>query len=72
MRRNLKGTMMTLQTLKIGKERLVVLREQDYKKLLAQSGTEHEIDAGDAAESRRRMKEPGGATLAQLKKKLAW
>jgi len=51
--------MMTLQTLKIGKERLVVLREQDYKKLLAQSGTEHEIDAGDAAESRRRMKEPG-------------
>ena len=62
---------MTLQTLKIGKERLVVLREQDYKKLLARIGAEHELDAGDAAESRSRMKERGGMTLAQLKKKLA-
>ena len=62
---------MTLQMLKIGKERLVVLREQDYKKLLAQIAAEHEFDAGDAAESRRRLKEPGGTTLAQLKKKLA-
>jgi hypothetical protein len=62
---------MTLQTLQIGKERLVVLREKDYKKLLAQIGAEHEMDAGDAAESRRRMKEPGGLTLTQLKKKLA-
>ena len=62
---------MTLQTLKIGKERLVVLREQDYKKLLAQIGAEHEMDAGDVAESRRRIKEPGGTTLSQLKKKLA-
>ncbi len=59
---------MTLQTLRIGKERLVVLREQDYKKLLARIGAEHEMDVGDAAESRRRMKEPGGKTLAQLKK----
>ncbi len=48
-----------------------MLREQDYKKLLAQIGAEHEMDAGDAAESRRRMKEPGGTTLSQLKKKLA-
>jgi hypothetical protein len=61
---------MTTQTLKIGKERLVVLRERDYRKLLAQIGQEHEADAGDAAESRRRTKEPGGKTLAQLKKKL--
>ncbi|HVT89047.1 MAG TPA: hypothetical protein VHD56_09365 [Tepidisphaeraceae bacterium] len=61
---------MTLQTLKIGKERLVVLRERDYKKLLAQIGAEHELDANDAAESRRRMKEPGGVTLSQMKKKL--
>jgi hypothetical protein len=62
---------MTPQTLKIGRERLVVLRERDYKKLLAQIRTEHRLDAGDAAESRRRMKEPGGTTLEQLKKKLA-
>lgn len=62
---------MTVQTLKIGKERLVVLREQDYKKLLAKISAHHESDAGDAAESRRRMKESGGTTLAQLKKKLA-
>ena len=61
---------MTLQMLKIGKERLVVLRERDYRKLLSQIGAEHELDAGDVAESRRRMKEPGGMTLAQLKKKL--
>ncbi|MEI8196101.1 MAG: hypothetical protein WCI73_09350 [Phycisphaerae bacterium] len=61
---------MALQTLKIGKERLVVLRERDYKKLLARIGAAHEQDAGDAAESRRRMKEPGGTTLGQLKKKL--
>lgn len=61
---------MTMQTLKIGKERLVVLRERDYRKLLAQIGVEHEMDAGDAAESRRRMKEPGGKTLAELRKAL--
>ncbi len=61
---------MTLQTLKIGKERVVVLRERDYRKLLAQIGAEHELDAGDETESRRRMKEKGGTTLAQLKKKL--
>jgi hypothetical protein len=53
---------------RIGKERLVVLRERDYKKLLAQVGEEHKVDAGDAAESRRRMKEPGGKSLALLKK----
>ena len=61
---------MTLQTLKVGKERLVVLREKDYQKLLAKIGAEHELDAGDAAESRRRMKEPGGISLGQLKRKL--
>ena len=69
-RPNAKGAMMTPQMLKVGKERLVVLRERDYKKLLAQIGTEHKLDAGDAAESRRRMKEPGGTKLTQLKKKL--
>jgi len=58
------------QTLKIGKERLVVLRERDYKRLLAQIGAEHGHDAGDVAESRRRMKEPGGTALGQWKKKL--
>jgi hypothetical protein len=62
--------MVTPQTLRIGKERMVLLRERDYKKLLAQIGLEHELDAGDAAESRRRMKEPGGTSLAKLKKKL--
>ncbi len=49
----------------------MVLREQDYRKLLARIGAEHEMDAADAAESRCRMKKPGGKTLAQLKKKLA-
>jgi hypothetical protein len=62
--------MMAPQMLKIGKERLVVLRERDYKQLLARIGAEHELDVSDAAESRRRMKEPGGTTLAQLKRKL--
>ena len=61
---------MTVQTLKIGKERLVVLRERDYKKLLARLDAEIEQERGDLAESRRRLQETGGITLAALRKKL--
>jgi hypothetical protein len=46
-------------------------REFDRMGGQAQRQTEQDRqDAGDAAESRRRRKEPGGITLAELRKKL--
>ena len=61
---------MTVQTLKIGKERMVVMRERDYKKLLRTAGQQATQDAGDVAESWRRMREPGGISLADLRKRI--
>ena len=64
---------MTVQTLKIGKQEFVVLPKRDYERIAAQAGRQADQDrqdAGDVAESRRRMKEPGGITLAQMRAKL--
>ena len=63
---------MTVQTLTIGKERLVVLRERDYRRLLRQADLGQRHDARDAAEARRRLADPKRKTisLAQLKKEL--
>ncbi len=64
---------MTVQTLKIGKREFVLVPKRDFERLAAQARkqTEHERrDAGDVAESRRRMKEPGGSTLAQVRARL--
>jgi len=64
---------MTVQTLKIGKREFVFLPKRDFERLadLARRQTEQDQqDAGDVAESRRRRKEPGGSTLAEMRKKL--
>jgi hypothetical protein len=64
---------MTVQTLKIGKREFVLLSKRDFERLAAQARRQSEQDrqdAGDAAESRRRRKQPGGATLTELRAKL--
>jgi hypothetical protein len=64
---------MSVQTLKIGKREFVLVPKRDFERLAARARkqTEQEIqDAGDAAQSRRRMKEHGGSTLAQVRARL--
>lgn len=64
---------MTVQTLKIGKRQFVLLSKRDFDRLEAQARRLREQesqDAGDLAESRRRAREPGGVTLAQLRARL--
>ena len=65
---------MTVSTLKIGKREFVVIPKQDFDRLSAQADRQAQQDrqdAGDVAESRRRMKEPGGSSLAQIRARLA-
>jgi hypothetical protein len=67
-----------VQTVKIGKREFVFLPKRDFERLAAlarRTGSAavtaaDRQDAGDVAESRRRMKEPGGSTLAEMRKKL--
>ena len=64
---------MTLQTLKIGKREFVLISKRDFERMADQARRQKEQDrqdAGDIAESRRRMKSPGGMSLAELRKKL--
>jgi hypothetical protein len=61
---------MTIQTIKAGKERLIVLRERDYKALLRKAQQQEAQDAGDVAESRRRLKERGGRTLQEVRQRM--
>ena len=64
---------MTVQTLKIGRREFVLVPKRDFERIAAQARRQNEQDrqdAGDVAESRRRMKEPGGITLAKMRKKL--
>ena len=61
---------MTVQTLKIGKREFVLVPKRDFERIAAQARKQAQQgarDAGDVAESRRRMKEPGGSTLAQVR-----
>jgi hypothetical protein len=68
---------MTVQTLKLGRERFVVLREKDYRDLKAKAkarpvGTGRSLsaqDRGDIAESKRRKNEPA-RPYAELRKEL--
>ena len=48
---------------------MVVMRERDYLKLQRRVDDIDRQDAGDVAESRRRMKETGGASLADVRKR---
>ena len=64
---------MTVQTLKIGRREFVLVPKRDFERIAAQARRQNEQDrqdAGDVAESRRRMKEPDGITLAKMCKKL--
>jgi hypothetical protein len=65
---------MTVQTLKIGKREFVVLPKRDFDRIAAKARKQVEQerqDAGDVAESRRRMKAGGRTiTLPELRKKL--
>jgi hypothetical protein len=64
---------MTVQTLKIGRREFVLVSKRDFERIAAQArrqDAQDRQDAGDVAESHRRMKEPGGITLNELRKKL--
>jgi len=61
---------MTVQTLTLGRKRFVILPEKDFRRLQAKAEERSAQDRGDVAESRRRMKEPGGRTLAEARKRL--
>ena len=64
---------MTVQTLKIGRREYVVVPKRDFERMAARAAkqaAQEQQDAGDIAESRRRMREPGGITLSELRKKL--
>ena len=64
---------MTVQTLKIGKREFVVVAKPDFERIVAKARKQdaQEVqDSGDVAESRRRLKESGGVTLAKLRAKL--
>ena len=64
---------MNVQTLKIGRRKFVLLPKRDFERIVAQARRQDEQDrqdAGDVAESRRRMREPGGITLDEVRKKL--
>jgi hypothetical protein len=61
---------MTVQTVKIGRREFVLLPKRDFERLAAlarRQGEQDRQDAGDAAESRRRRREPGGKTLAEVR-----
>jgi hypothetical protein len=66
---------MTVQTLKLGRERFVVLREKDYRDLKAKARPVRAgrrlsaQDRGDIAEARRRSQEPA-RPYAELRKEL--
>jgi hypothetical protein len=64
---------MNVQTLKIGRRKFVLVPKRDFERIVAQARRQEKQDrqdAGDVAESRRRMREPGGLTLAEVRKKL--
>lgn len=61
---------MTVQTVKLGGKRFVIVAEKDFRRLREKAEEIAVQDRGDVAESRRRMREPGGKTLAQLRRGL--
>ena len=71
---------MTVQTVRLGGKKFVILHEKDYRELKARpKPTKLKTargrglsarDRGDIAESRRRMKEAGGGTLAEVRQRL--
>ena len=60
---------MTVQTVKLAGKNFVIVPEKDFRRLQKQASGAAAIDR-DLAEHRRRMKEPGGKSLAQVRKEL--
>jgi len=71
---------MTVQTLKLGRERFVLLKEKDYRQLKAKADAkparkvrkptfQERQDAGDVAEAKRRAHEPA-LPYSELRKEL--
>lgn len=61
---------MAVQTIKLGGRKFVILPEKDFRRLQAKAEKIAAQDRGDVVESRRRMKEPAGKTLAEVRKRL--
>jgi hypothetical protein len=63
------STIVTVSTLKIGKREFVVVPRKDFERLRRKAELTAK-DARDVAESSRRMKERGGSTLEEVRKRL--
>jgi hypothetical protein len=61
---------MTVQTVKLAGRKFVIVPEKEFQRLRERAGEIGAQDRGDAAESRRRMKERGGRTLAEVRKRI--
>lgn len=61
---------MTVQTVRFGRQKFVIVPEKDFRQLQERAQQMDARDLGDVAESRRRMKEPGGKSLAAVRKRL--
>jgi hypothetical protein len=58
---------MTVQTVKLGGKSFVIVPEKDFRRLQERAEEIKEQDRADAVESRRRMRERGGKSLAQVR-----
>jgi hypothetical protein len=61
---------MTVQTLKLGGKSFVIVAEKDFRRLQERAEQQFAQDRGDVTESRKRVKERGGTSLARVRKKL--
>ena len=61
---------MTIQAVKLGGRKFVIVPEKDFRRLQERAEELDAKDRGDVAESRRRMKQRGGKTLAEVRKGL--
>ena len=62
---------MTVQTVKLGSGKFVIVPEKDFRRLQERAEEITLQDRGDVLEHRRRMKEAGAKTIAQVRKELA-
>jgi hypothetical protein len=63
------GLIMTVQTLKLGKQKFVVVPEKEFRRLQKRAEEISVQDKGDIAEAKRREKEPS-ISLEAVRKRL--
>jgi hypothetical protein len=63
------GETMTVQTVKLGGKRFVIVPEKDFRRLQEKAEEIAAADKGDIAEARRREREPS-VSLAAVRKRL--